>query len=259
MEQIKAAINAEAKACPAGECRDVGARRFDAVLGWARRALGLDDPADTGPTDTGPTDTVPADTVPKGRCDSCGRSGPARIPISVTVSAETLMRLSNPPGELDGVGPLPADVVRELAANGEWRRFLVSETGQLLDIGATTYRPRAALERFVRGRDRTCRFPTCNEPAVRCDLDHTLAFHGDHGETTDRNLAGLCRHHHRLKHETAWRYWLESNGDVVWIAPSGRRYVKPAEYHGDDPWLNDIFRRAHFKMRAALATSMRAR
>src|SRR4051812_31485803 len=227
VEQIKAAINAEAKTCPAGECREVGARRFDALLGWARRALGLDEP------------TEPA---PKGRCGSCGRSGPPRIPITVTVSAETLLRLSETPGELDGVGPLPADVVRELAANGDWRRFLVSETGQLLDVGATTYRPRVALERFVRGRDRTCRFPTCNASAVRCDLDHTLAFHGEHGETTDENLVALCRHHHRLKHETEWRYWMEPTGDVVWVAPSGRRYVKPAEYHGDDPWLNDIFR-----------------
>src|SRR4051812_23907215 len=105
VEQIKAAINAEAEASPAGECRDVGARRFDALLGWARRALGLDEPAEV---------------TPKGRCSSCGRSGPPRIPITVTVSAETLLRLSDTPGELDGVGPLPADVVRELAANGDW-------------------------------------------------------------------------------------------------------------------------------------------
>ncbi len=258
VEQIKAAINAEAKPCPAGECRDVGARRFDALLGWARRVLGLDEPAEDGSGDgcsDGGAGGNAGGNPGKGRCDSCGRSGPARIPISVTVSAETLLRLSDAPGELDGVGPLPADVARELAANGEWRRWLVSGTGQLLDIGATTYRPGAALDRFVRGRDRTCRFPTCNAPAVRCDLDHTLAFHGEHGETTDENLVALCRHHHRLKHETEWRYWREPNGDVVWIAPSGRRYVKQAEYHGDDPWLNDIFRRVHFRMRAALATA----
>jgi hypothetical protein len=173
----------------------------------------------------------------------------------VTVSAETLLRLSNAPGELDGAGPIPAEVARELAANGQWRRWLVSEAGQLLDIGARTYRPRAALDRFVRGRDRTCRFPTCNAPAVRCDLDHTLTFHGEGGETTDVNLAPLCRHHHRLKHETDWSYERLPNGDVVWTAPSGRRYVKRAEYHGDDPWLTDIYRRTHAKMRLALATT----
>src|SRR5947209_10838663 len=103
--------------------------------------------------------------------------------------------------------PIPAEVARELAADGRWRRWLLEpQTGHLLEVGSATYRPTTALDRFVRGRDRTCRFPSCTRPTVRCDLDHTLAFHSADGDTVPANLTALCRHHHRLKHETDWSY-----------------------------------------------------
>jgi hypothetical protein len=38
------------------------------------------------------------------------------------------------------------------------------------------YRPSAALERFVRCRDLTCRFPGCDRPAEFCDVDHTVPY-----------------------------------------------------------------------------------
>jgi hypothetical protein len=175
----------------------------------------------------------------------CGRSGPQRIPISVTVSLETLLRLTDAPGELEGFGPIPAEVAREMAADGELRRWLTEETGKLLDVGDRTYRPSAALARFIRGRDRTCRFPSCDAPAVRCDLDHTLAFHTEGGRTVRVNLGALCRRHHRLKHEKDWIYELLSNGDVRWTAPSGRVFVKEAERYEDDGVLSAFFAAGH--------------
>jgi hypothetical protein len=223
--QIKAAIDAEARTRTAGECRPIAARRFDVLLGWARTKLGLDRPPGPGTTRA--------------------RSAPARIPVSVTVPLATLLHLSEAPGELDGYGPIPADVARELAADGEWRRWLLDTDGRLTDIGSRTYRPSARLDRYVRGRDRTCRFPTCTQPAARCDLDHTIAFHTDHGDTTADNLVTLCRHHHRLKHETDWTYTQKANGDVHWTAPSGRTYPTPAEHHTDDQALNAFYANRH--------------
>ncbi len=215
---IKAAIDREAKVPKPGECRSLTARRFDTVLGWARQHLGLD-----------PTPGSPSPAPPP------------RVPINVTVSAETLLRLSDAPGELAGYGPIPAEVARELAADGEWRRWLLEPGGgRLADVGTTTYRPGAAVDRYVRGRDRTCRFPTCTRPAERCDLDHTLAFHTEHGDTTPGNLTALCRHHHRLKHETDWTYRTTPDGDVIWTAPSGRTYTTYAEDHSDDPGISNF-------------------
>jgi hypothetical protein len=57
---------------------------------------------------------------------------------------------------------------------------------------ALCYQPSAALERAIRCRDLTCRFPGCNRPASICDIDHTVAFnHQDPaagGPTTAENL-----------------------------------------------------------------------
>lgn len=38
------------------------------------------------------------------------------------------------------------------------------------------YRPSQALADFVRCRDLTCRFPGCDQLAVVCDVDHTIAY-----------------------------------------------------------------------------------
>ena len=59
------------------------------------------------------------------------------------------------------------------------------------------YRPSPKLDRFVRCRDMTCRFPGCTEPADVCDLDHTIAY--PIGPTCASNLKCLCRKHHFSK------------------------------------------------------------
>src|SRR4051794_24303546 len=156
-----------------------------------------------------------------------------------------LLRLSEEPGELAGYGPIPAEVARQLAADGLWRRWLVDESGRVADVGSLTYTPSAALDRYVRGRDGTCRFPTCTRPAVDCDLDHTIPFdkrdpHAG-GSTVAGNLTALCRRHHRLKHESDWSYRTAGDGSVLWTAPSGRQYVQPAEDHAEDAGFSDYY------------------
>jgi hypothetical protein len=86
------------------------------------------------------------------------------------------------------------------------------------------YRPTAALERFVRCRDLTCRFPGCDRPAEFCDLDHTVPY--PLGPTHPSNLKCLCRKHHLLK--TFWTGWSDEqrpDGTIVWTAPSGQAYT----------------------------------
>ncbi|MBB5160814.1 HNH endonuclease signature motif containing protein [Mycobacterium sp. AZCC_0083] len=92
------------------------------------------------------------------------------------------------------------------------------------------YRPSAALARFVRNRDQTCRFPGCDRPAERCDLDHTTP-HGPGGLTHPGNIKALCRKHHLLKTfwigPTGWTDHQLSDGTIVWISPTGHRYTRP--------------------------------
>ena len=142
--------------------------------------------------------------------------------LNVTVPVLTLLGLDDEPADLEGYGPIDADTARRLAAHApSLRRILVHpETGAVRNYGREVYRAPADLDGYVRVRDGQCRFPGCSRRAERADLDHTTAWaHG--GETCAANLAVLCRHHHRLKHEAGWRVALEEHGIMRWTSPAG--------------------------------------
>jgi hypothetical protein len=86
------------------------------------------------------------------------------------------------------------------------------------------YRPSAALQRFIRCRDLTCRFPGCDRPAEFCELDHTVPY--PFGPTHPSNLKCLCKKHHLLKtFWTAWRDQQLPDGTIVWTSPTGQVYT----------------------------------
>ena len=91
------------------------------------------------------------------------------------------------------------------------------------------YRPSPHIIRHVRARDRHCRFPGCQQPAVNCDLDHTIAY--PNGPTTPANLHCLCRRHHRQKTHTAWTVTTLEGDILQWTSPLGRTYLS----HPNDP------------------------
>jgi hypothetical protein len=121
------------------------------------------------------------------------------VVINVVASEDTVRGRSQQPGYLAGYGVIDADQVRELAQAAAMRPLASTVTA----AEALRYQPSAALERFIRCRDLTCRFPGCDQPADYCDIDHTIAFnHADPasgGLTVPWNLKCLCRIHHRLK------------------------------------------------------------
>jgi hypothetical protein len=101
------------------------------------------------------------------------------------------------------------------------------------------YRPSASTRRRVRSRDGTCRFPGCNTPASRTDVDHVVA-HPD-GPTAPPNLLCLCRTHHLFKHHGGWSAELARDGTVRWTAPDGRVWTTEPQSHRirDDLHLTD--------------------
>ena len=152
--------------------------------------------------------------------------------VQVSMDLATLLGLRDNPAELAGYGPIPASAARALAADGTWRRLIHEPlTGALLDLGQTSYRPSAALDRFIRSRDAYCTFPGCNQPAHRCELDHTCPYAcGPAGRTDRNNLGALCENHHIVKHETDWRLRRDqTTHEATWTSPTGHDY--PVKHH----------------------------
>ncbi|PRC45407.1 HNH endonuclease, partial [Mycobacterium sp. ITM-2017-0098] len=190
-----AQLSALAKAVCPGDPRSLKQRRADAFVAMkdghiltcrcanpdcSMRMGGLADPADAvgdaaepGTAATPATPETPA--TPAAPVPPAFRPGP-QVVVNVIASADTVNGASEAPGYLCGFGVIDAALVRELAR--EATRRLVEHPG--FDPGqALTYRPSAALARYIRCRDLTCRFPGCTVPAARCDIDHTEPFNHD--------------------------------------------------------------------------------
>ena len=148
--------------------------------------------------------------------------------VDITVDLETLTGLTENPGELAGFGPVIADIARQVIAEqekAEWRWAVTDpDTARMVHTGTTTRRPTTALKRLVQAQHRTCVFPGCRMPSGDCDLDHTVAVI-DGGPTTENNLAPLCRHHHRAKHQAPWKPRRLPNGDHQFTSPLGHTYT----------------------------------
>jgi hypothetical protein len=169
-----------------------------------------------------------------------GVAAPAgRGVIDLSVGLETLAGLDEQPALLGGFGPVGADIARQWVKHNpgyQWRfQILDPNTGELLMQGITRARPcppaqdpkarfaNAAMQRWIRARDTTCRAPGCRIPARRCDLDHTVRF-ADGGRTCHGGLGSLCGHHHPMKDEGGWQLRQPTPGHFVWISPLGRIY-----------------------------------
>ena len=161
------------------------------------------------------------------RVDVVGsEDGPAATQVVVTVvtGEQTILGQSDLPGYLEGYGVIDAEQVRESAATASLRLADPQTTA----AAALRYQPSAALERAIRCRDLTCRFPGCSRPATHCDIDHTIPFNHDNpavgGATVESNLKCLCRQHHRLKTFGGWQDRQLTDGTVIWTSPTGQTY-----------------------------------
>jgi hypothetical protein len=77
-------------------------------------------------------------------------------------------------------------------------RIVFEGPSRVIDVGVTQRLFRGATRRAVQVRDRDCFHPTCDEPSVRCQVDHVVS-HSLGGLTTMANGQLACAFHNRSK------------------------------------------------------------
>jgi len=154
-------------------------------------------------------------------------SSQIRAQVLVTVPVCSLMGLTDEPAMLDGYGPVPPSMARDLVASGagSFYRVLVDpRDGAPLEIGRTSYRLTGAMRAWLRMRDGKCPFPGCSNNSLDNDADHILGW-ANGGTTGISNLGQPCPKHHRLRHTTGWKPTpATKNEPPGWISPTGRHY-----------------------------------
>ncbi|GAA4366651.1 HNH endonuclease signature motif containing protein [Nocardioides caricicola] len=97
------------------------------------------------------------------------------------------------------------------------------------NLSTDSYTPTVRQQEQVTLTFPTCVFPSCSRPSRTTDTDHITAY--PTGRTETRNLAPLCRGHHRLKTHTAWTYHRIGPTTFVWTSPHGHTYLVDTDRH----------------------------
>ncbi|MFX1818151.1 DUF222 domain-containing protein, partial [Pseudarthrobacter sp. CC4] len=153
---------------------------------------------------------------------------PVRAEVLVTVPVFSLLGLTGEPAMLDGYGPIPPSMARDLVATGadSFHRVLVDpRDGAPLEIGRTSYRVTKAMRNWLRLRDGKCPFPGCSNHSLDNEADHLLAWHNG-GTTGVSNLGQPCPKHHKLRHTSGWKPTPATKTEPPgWTSPTGRHYT----------------------------------
>jgi hypothetical protein len=91
------------------------------------------------------------------------------------------------------------------------------------ELHTDDYRPTETMRELAVLANATCVYPHCTRPSRTADLDHVEEFDGTN--TTSRNLAPLCRGHHRYKTHAGW--------DVVRTGPTAFTWTNKHDYSYD--------------------------
>nr|WP_236984472.1 MULTISPECIES: HNH endonuclease signature motif containing protein [Mycobacterium] len=157
-----------------------------------------------------------------GRTECTAGKRTAAAPTVIHVIAEQAA-LDGRPGLVTHVcaeGLITPEILAELAA-GATQVPLIHPGYRPPEPGHV---PSKALADFVRCRDLTCRWPGCDVPATRCDVDHTIPY-AQGGPTHAGNLKCYCRTHHLVKTFWGWREKQLADGTLILTSPAGDTHV----------------------------------
>ena len=203
---------------------------FDQGLDALARTVCPDDPRtiDERRSDSVEALTLGATSIPclcgNDSCPAAGNEVPkGHIVVHVLAEQAAVAGESDRPALVPGYGVVHAEQIQEMVPQAEVRP--VPLAGDLGTQGG--YHPSRKLTDFVRCRDLTCRWPGCNVPIGRCDIDHTMPW--PYGPTHPSNTKLYCRLHHVIKTfhcgPGGWTDQQHPDGTVTITAPGGRVYT----------------------------------
>ena len=176
---------------------------------------------------------VMADTL-VASVEGAGPGGSVARPVQLglVMTDTALLGGSDEPALLEGYGPVPAELAREIVAGAVtrdeqvWLRRLYTSptTGELVAMDARSRVFLGSLNRFVRLRDQTCRTPWCDAPVRH--VDHARE-HAKGGPTSAGNAQSLCEACNHAKQAPGWRARPSPDADgheIVTTLPTGHTY-----------------------------------
>ncbi len=133
------------------------------------------------------------------------------VAVNLVLSDETLLGGSDATAVVDGYGPIPAAVARNLVSDAVAdarsratlrRLYRHPRSGALVAMESRTRRFPKGLAAFIGLRDQGCRTPYCDAPIRH--RDHAKPHHRG-GPTTAANGLGSCERCNYVKESPGWR------------------------------------------------------
>jgi hypothetical protein len=152
-----------------------------------------------------------------------GRSRAFRPRLILHAPLSLLLGVEGGTAELEGVGPVAAEVARRLACDARVTLSVEGPDGNILDQGRARRDPTTAQRIEIARRDKGCRVPGC--PYCEFTDVHHLKHWANGGLTNLDNLITLCGRHHNAVHELGWSMRGDANGEVTFVTPTGQTMV----------------------------------
>ncbi|CAN5546189.1 HNH endonuclease signature motif containing protein [soil metagenome] len=209
-----------------------GVSVFAALKAAADTAIGQGDPRTRG--------QVMADTLVAritGR-DPLAEDADPGVTVDVILPDTVLTGQSDAGAHIDGYGPIPADLARDLAARATWLRRLYADvhTGALTAMESKRRLVPDGMAKFLRFRDRTCRTPWCDAPVRHSDHVQSVE---EHGPTSVANAQGLCQACNHAKQAPGWTARPRPGPvhTVQTTTPTGHTYTSTAPPARERVWV----------------------
>jgi uncharacterized protein DUF222 len=181
-------------------------------------------------------DQIMADTLVE-RITAQAQASEVNAELQIVMPLDTLLDANDhTAAQLDGYGPLPADIARDILATSKgrawWRRLYAAPVGGPL-AGGDPDRRRfdGHLRKLIMWRDRHCRDPFCEAPIRH--IDHIQRY-SDGGLTIYPNGRGECERGNYAREMPGWKVQAVSSGldghqhTIKIITPTGHTYLSRA-------------------------------